>query len=118
MFRSFLFHSFYIQILLDAANGTLSVAGTMNMAGAMKCRRDDEEDEDDDDGAYIPYAKRPETYIVPILFLIILIVGVTGNGILVLTLLRHSRMRNVPNTYVLSLAIGDLLVRTNTLSVT
>lgn len=59
---------------------------------------------------YIPYSVRPETYIVPIVFFIILIVGVAGNGVLVLTLLRHANMRNVPNTYVLSLALGDLLV--------
>ncbi|XP_046409409.1 neuropeptide CCHamide-1 receptor isoform X1 [Neodiprion virginianus] len=59
---------------------------------------------------YIPYSSRPETYIVPVVFLMILVVGVAGNGALVLTLLRHANMRNVPNTYVLSLALGDLLV--------
>ncbi|XP_043279219.1 neuropeptide CCHamide-1 receptor-like [Venturia canescens] len=59
---------------------------------------------------YTPYDKRPETYIVPIVFFLILIIGVTGNGVLVLTILRHANMRNVPNTYVLSLALGDLLV--------
>lgn len=67
--------------------------------------------EDDEEDRYVPYDQRPETYIVPVVFLIILVVGVTGNGILVLTLLRHANMRNVPNTYVLSLALGDLLVR-------
>lgn len=61
---------------------------------------------------YIPYDERPETYIVPIVFFFILVIGVTGNGILVLTILRHANMRNVPNTYVLSLALGDLLVNT------
>ncbi|KZC10422.1 Neuromedin-B receptor, partial [Dufourea novaeangliae] len=66
--------------------------------------------DDDDDDSYVPYDQRPETYIVPVVFLLILVVGVTGNGILVLTLLRHANMRNVPNTYVLSLALGDLLV--------
>lgn len=60
---------------------------------------------------YVPYADRPETYIVPILFLLILVVGVAGNGVLVLTLLRHANLRNIPNTYVLSLALGDLLVK-------
>lgn len=69
-----------------------------------------ENDETVEDDSYIPYNQRLETYIVPILFLLILLVGVTGNGILVLTLLRHASMRNVPNTYVLSLALGDLLV--------
>lgn len=68
-------------------------------------------DDDDEDHSYVPYDQRLETYIVPVVFLIILVVGVTGNGILVLTLLRHANMRNVPNTYVLSLALGDLLVR-------
>ncbi|XP_031787644.1 neuropeptide CCHamide-1 receptor isoform X2 [Nasonia vitripennis] len=59
---------------------------------------------------YVPYGDRPETYIVPIVFACILVVGVMGNGLLMLTICRHSNMRNVPNTYVLSLAIGDLLV--------
>lgn len=59
---------------------------------------------------YVPYEQRPETYIVPVVFSLILIVGVAGNGILVLILLCHGNMRNIPNTYVLSLALGDLLV--------
>ncbi|XP_014215847.1 neuropeptide CCHamide-1 receptor, partial [Copidosoma floridanum] len=59
---------------------------------------------------YTPYGERLETYIVPIVFACILIVGVTGNGVLMVTICRHANMRNVPNTYVLSLAIGDLLV--------
>lgn len=68
-------------------------------------------DEEDEEDQYIPYEQRPETYIVPIVFLLILIVGVAGNGVLVITLLRHANMRNIPNTYVLSLALGDLLVK-------
>ncbi|XP_006609593.1 neuropeptide CCHamide-1 receptor-like isoform X3 [Apis dorsata] len=59
---------------------------------------------------YVPYEDRPETYIVPIVFLLILLIGLTGNGVLALTILRHSNMRNVPNIYVFSLALGDLLV--------
>ncbi|XP_024941071.1 neuropeptide CCHamide-1 receptor isoform X2 [Cephus cinctus] len=59
---------------------------------------------------YTPYSARLETYIVPVVFLLILVIGVMGNGVLVLTILRHGNMRNVPNTYVLSLALGDLLV--------
>ncbi|XP_024081102.1 neuropeptide CCHamide-1 receptor isoform X2 [Cimex lectularius] len=58
----------------------------------------------------IPYAQRPETYIVPVVFAIIFLVGVIGNGTLVLIFVRHRTMRNVPNTYILSLALGDLLV--------
>jgi len=64
------------------------------------------------DFEYIPLNQRPETYIVPIVFSLILIVGVVGNGILILILLCNSNMRNIPNTYVLSLAWGDLLVST------
>jgi bombesin-like receptor 3 len=59
---------------------------------------------------YVPYEERPETYIVPTLFAIIFIVGVLGNGALILIFARHRRMRNVPNTYIFSLALGDLLV--------
>ncbi|XP_076756167.1 neuropeptide CCHamide-1 receptor-like isoform X2 [Xylocopa sonorina] len=65
---------------------------------------------DDEEVEYTPYGERPETYIVPIVFLLILLIGLTGNGVLALTILRHSNMRNVPNIYVFSLALGDLLV--------
>ncbi|KAK6629947.1 hypothetical protein RUM43_003768 [Polyplax serrata] len=59
---------------------------------------------------YMPYSKRPETYIVPVVFGLIFIVGTLGNGTLILIFLRHRIMRNEPNTYILSLALGDLLV--------
>nr|CAI5832063.1 unnamed protein product [Callosobruchus analis] len=62
------------------------------------------------DETYIPYVERPETYIVPVLFFLIVIVGVLGNGTLVVIFVRHRNMRNVPNTYILSLALADLLV--------
>lgn len=63
-----------------------------------------------DDYEYVPFNKRLETYIIPLVFSLILIVGVVGNGILILILLCNSNMRNIPNIYVLSLAWGDLLV--------
>lgn len=53
---------------------------------------------EDPDGIYTPYSQRPETYIVPVLFFIIFVVGVLGNGTLVVIFLRHRAMRNVPNT--------------------
>ncbi|CAH1154725.1 unnamed protein product [Phaedon cochleariae] len=59
---------------------------------------------------YVPYHQRPETYIVPFLFFIIFVVGVLGNGTLVIIFLRHRAMRNVPNTYIFSLALADLLL--------
>ncbi|XP_064542414.1 neuropeptide CCHamide-1 receptor [Drosophila montana] len=59
---------------------------------------------------YVPYGRRLETYIVPILFAIIFVVGVLGNGTLIVVFLSVRQMRNVPNTYILSLALADLLV--------
>ncbi|KAH8402227.1 hypothetical protein KR009_010498 [Drosophila setifemur] len=59
---------------------------------------------------YVPYSSRPETYIVPILFAMIFVVGVLGNGTLIVVFLSVRQMRNVPNTYILSLALADLLV--------
>ncbi|XP_050424286.1 neuropeptide CCHamide-2 receptor-like [Adelges cooleyi] len=64
----------------------------------------------DTEDQYVPYSERPETYIVPVIFAMIFVVGVLGNGTLVLIFVRHRSMRNVPNTYMLSLALGDLLV--------
>lgn len=46
----------------------------------------------------IPFSSRPETYIVPVVFAIIFVVGVLGNGTLIVVFLRHRAMRNVPNT--------------------
>ncbi|XP_025836439.1 neuropeptide CCHamide-1 receptor [Agrilus planipennis] len=59
---------------------------------------------------YIPYRERPETYFVPVLFFLIFVIGVLGNGTLVVIFMRHRNMRNIPNTYILSLALADLLV--------
>ncbi|KAK7058728.1 7 transmembrane receptor (rhodopsin) [Halocaridina rubra] len=59
---------------------------------------------------YIPYQERPETYIVPALFAIIFVVGVIGNGTLIIIFIKNKTLRNVPNTYIISLALGDLLV--------
>ncbi|XP_049817471.1 neuropeptide CCHamide-2 receptor [Aethina tumida] len=64
----------------------------------------------DPENNYTPYDQRPETYIVPVLFFIIFVVGVIGNGTLVIIFIRHRAMRNVPNTYIFSLALADLLV--------
>ncbi|XP_053690207.1 neuropeptide CCHamide-1 receptor-like [Sabethes cyaneus] len=67
---------------------------------------------------YTPYERRPETYIVPILFALIFVVGVLGNGTLIVVFLRHRAMRNVPNTYILSLALADLLLIVTTVPFT
>ncbi|BFG06436.1 neuropeptide CCHamide-2 receptor [Drosophila madeirensis] len=61
-------------------------------------------------GPYVPVLERPETYIVSVLYTLIFIVGVLGNGTLVIIFFRHRSMRNIPNTYILSLALADLLV--------
>ncbi|XP_055840244.1 neuropeptide CCHamide-1 receptor [Episyrphus balteatus] len=67
---------------------------------------------------YVPYVHRPETYIVPVLFAFIFIVGVLGNGTLIVVFLGVRQMRNVPNTYILSLALADLLVIVTTVPLT
>ena len=63
------------------------------------------------EGGYIPYIHRPETYIVPGLFLIILIVGVFGNGMMMITLGADSAAKNTSTIYMFSLALGDILIR-------
>src|SRR5437867_3490539 len=59
---------------------------------------------------YVPYVMRLETYIVPALFAIIFFVGCLGNGTIVFILLKNKAMRTVPNIYIMSLALGDLIV--------
>ena len=46
---------------------------------------------------YVPYEQRIETYLVPVLFTIIFIIGFLGNGALIFIFIKHRTMRNVPN---------------------
>lgn len=48
--------------------------------------------------SYKGYQYRPETYIVPIIFGIIFLAGLMGNGMLIAVFIKHRAMRNVPNT--------------------
>ncbi|GFN84661.1 neuromedin-b receptor [Plakobranchus ocellatus] len=50
------------------------------------------------------------SYIVPVLFFIILIVGLVGNGTLIISVLANKVMRNVPNILIVSLSLGDFLL--------
>jgi len=48
-------------------------------------------------GGLYPYSMRPETYIVPIVFAVIFIIGILGNGTIITIFLKFKSMRNVPN---------------------
>lgn len=48
--------------------------------------------------SYVPPLQRPETIFITVLFTLIFIVGVLGNGTLVIIFFRHRSMRNIPNT--------------------
>ena len=52
----------------------------------------------------------PEAYIVPVVFAVIFVVGVAGNGTLIYTVFSNRSMRNTPNIFLVSLAAGDLLL--------
>ncbi|XP_076284641.1 neuropeptide CCHamide-1 receptor-like isoform X1 [Lasioglossum baleicum] len=91
-------------------SSTILRAATSNISSVYDDTFNQTKNETQNEEKYTPYEDRPETYIVPIVFLLILLIGLTGNGVLALTILRHSNMRNVPNIYVFSLALGDLLV--------
>lgn len=45
----------------------------------------------------VPSEKRLTTFIIPIIFGLIFIIGVLGNGCLILVFFKHRAMRNVPN---------------------
>lgn len=48
--------------------------------------------------------------VVPIIFAILLVVGVVGNGILIYTVFANKCMRNTPNVLIVSLSIGDMVL--------
>ena len=54
--------------------------------------------------------KNPAAIAVPILFGLIFIVGIVGNGTIIFTVLRNKVMRNLPNILIVSLSVGDLLL--------
>ena len=65
------------------------------------------------DGTDIPFkmlSNHPEAFVVPIIFTLIFIIGMIGNGTLIFTVLRNKNMRNTPNIFIVSLALGDLLL--------
>lgn len=77
-----------------SSNATESLDDVIaNNSSLFKCNPELED-------CYTPYADRPETYIVPVVFAIIFVVGVLGNGTLVVIFMRHRAMRNIPNTWV------------------
>jgi len=53
-----------------------------------------------------PY-EGPEWLVVPLVFGLIFIVGVVGNGTLIFTVLVNKNMRTTPNVLLVSLAVGD-----------
>lgn len=53
---------------------------------------------------------RVSKIVVPVIFVLLMIIGVTGNGTLVYIVLRTKILRNVPNTLIVNLSIGDLLL--------
>ncbi|XP_023240296.1 neuropeptide CCHamide-1 receptor-like [Centruroides sculpturatus] len=63
-----------------------------------------------DTDQYVPYEKRLETYVVPAVFAVVLLVGIIGNGTLIFIFVRNKSVRSIPNTYIMSLAVGDFTV--------
>lgn len=48
--------------------------------------------------------------VVPIIFVILMVVGVVGNGILIYAVFANKCMRNTPNVLIVSLSIGDMVL--------
>lgn len=87
-------------------NGTQVVVGLGNNTNNAT---DDTYDMYDDDDVDV-HALHVERVIVPLLFGVIFVVGLVGNGTLIYTVARNKSMRNVPNIYIVSLSLGDLFL--------
>lgn len=84
-------------VLLMKANGSLSSPDYPSASLPPMPEGSQYDDMFNDTMDYIPMSMRPETYIVPVLFAIIFIIGVIGNGTLIVIFIKHRSMRNVPN---------------------
>lgn len=60
---------------------------------------------DDDDG---PQTVTLTSWLVPLIFGIITVVGVSGNAIVCYVISRHVQMRTATNYYIMNLAITDI----------
>ncbi|CAG7835681.1 unnamed protein product [Allacma fusca] len=52
----------------------------------------------------------PVTIVIVCAYTAILVIGVVGNSLVVVVVLRSPRMRTVTNLFILNLAVADLLV--------
>lgn len=60
-------------------------------------------DTNSSDTDYTPYPERIETYLVPPIFSLIFVSGIVGNWTICAIFIKHTSMRNVPNTYVIDI---------------
>lgn len=84
--------------IVDWLHATSNINDTDNNDDAINGTKNSDLNNGTIDVPYEDYKYRPETYMVPIMFGIIFIVGVVGNGTLIIVFIRHRAMRNVPNT--------------------
>ncbi|XP_071794953.1 somatostatin receptor type 2-like [Asterias amurensis] len=50
-----------------------------------------------------------QRFLAPLIFGCISIVGIVGNGLVIIVLLKYANMRTIPNVYILSLALMDFM---------
>ncbi|KAI1304217.1 Neuropeptide CCHamide-1 receptor [Halotydeus destructor] len=65
---------------------------------------------EDTNATYTPYPDRPETYIVPIVFVFIFISGSIGNITLITILIKEQLIRTPSYLFILNLSLADLAV--------
>ncbi|XP_046656370.1 neuropeptide CCHamide-1 receptor-like [Daphnia pulicaria] len=88
----------------------ISNESTVATSHYQRLEQDSRELDNEQPEGYIPYNQRLEPYIVPVLFGLIFLLGVIGNGCLIVILCCQKSMRNLPNMFIFNLALGDLLV--------
>ena len=53
---------------------------------------------------------RTKAALVPVVFCVIFVIGIVGNGLLVWIVFRNKTMHNTPNILIVSLAVGDIFL--------
>ena len=54
--------------------------------------------------------KTPFTIVLIVLYSVIFLVGLVGNSLVIIVMIKHRHMRTITNMFLVNLSVGDLLV--------
>lgn len=59
--------------------------------------------------SYFPVSSAIHSFLIPVIYLLVCVIGLSGNTLVIYVVLRYTKMKTVTNIYILNLAIADVL---------